>query len=462
MQGIFINYRREDSIAYAGRIYDRIGAHFGKDRVFMDIDAIDPGEDFVEAIEHTCTSTGVFLVLIGKSWATITDRTGKRRLDNPNDFVRLEIARGLARGVRVIPVLLDDAEMPGPDVLPEDLQKLAYRNAIQISSQRFHHDIDRLIDAITKGLAKSEPHAVPEEPARPRSAEVIGSGFAVSAPSALQPAAPPLSSSSAPVAAPVEQLTVPQSVKLPVPAIASGQGSKRLALGLILGLVAFALVVSVGIWIAYAMNRPAAETRSSTSATSSAPTASTQPSPAPASSQPRQTQVQQSPVQQPQVQRDAKPKNVAASTLTSSAPARNPVQQAPAPSAAPPPAYQPPAPQPSAPQPAPPVSSADNQPNAARLATVMVVYSGDNLACSLDLNVQLGDRKFHPTANQVRLTGMPLGAQRYEIAGRIGCPYRGVCTASGSGSLNVRDGSVFHVVWRNTSYGKCSIGLVPE
>src|SRR5215831_10722914 len=121
MNGIFINYRREDSIGYAGRIFDRISAHFGRDRVFMDIDAIDPGEDFTEAIEHTCTSSGVFLVLIGKSWATIVDRTGRRRLDNPHDFVRLEISRGLARGVRVIPVLLDDTDMPSPEDLPDDL-----------------------------------------------------------------------------------------------------------------------------------------------------------------------------------------------------------------------------------------------------------------------------------------------------------------------------------------------------
>lgn len=166
MDGIFINYRREDSIAYAGRIYDRVSAYFGRDRVFMDIDTIAPGDDFVEAIDRTCASCAVILVLIGKSWASVTDRAGRRRLDNSGDFVRLEIGKALARGIRVIPVLLEDAEMPDPDSLPDDLRKLAFRNALPLSSLRFHQDVDRLIDAVEKTIGGGEEAQPPRRPER--------------------------------------------------------------------------------------------------------------------------------------------------------------------------------------------------------------------------------------------------------------------------------------------------------
>jgi TIR domain len=156
MQGIFLSYRREDTSGHADRIYDHLVAHFGKDRVFMDIDTISPGDDFVEAIEHTFSSCAAFLVLIGKSWATVTDKQGRRRLDNPNDFVRMEVARGLATGVRVIPLLLDDAEMPDPEVLPEDLKKLAFRQALAMSrGQRFQNDMRLLIEVVDRALEKT-------------------------------------------------------------------------------------------------------------------------------------------------------------------------------------------------------------------------------------------------------------------------------------------------------------------
>jgi len=103
---IFISYRREDSAPYAGRLYDRLGQHFGKDKIFMDIDTIEPGVDFVEDIEQAVGSCDVLIALIGKQWLTISDATGQRRLDNPEDFVRLEIKTALARNIRVIPALL--------------------------------------------------------------------------------------------------------------------------------------------------------------------------------------------------------------------------------------------------------------------------------------------------------------------------------------------------------------------
>jgi hypothetical protein len=110
MPGIFISYRREDSIGHTGRLYDLLAKHFGKAHVFMDIDTIGPGEDFLEVIEKTCESCQVLLAIIGRSWTRVTDQEGNRRLDNPSDFVRLEIAHALEKKILVVPVLEDSLE----------------------------------------------------------------------------------------------------------------------------------------------------------------------------------------------------------------------------------------------------------------------------------------------------------------------------------------------------------------
>src|SRR5205085_8407252 len=111
---IFISYRRDDSAGHAGRLFDRLNEHFGHERLFMDVDHIEPGEDFVQVIEAAVASSAVLLAIIGRHWLTTGDATA-RRLDNPNDFIRLEIATALARNIRVIPVLVQDASMPGPE-----------------------------------------------------------------------------------------------------------------------------------------------------------------------------------------------------------------------------------------------------------------------------------------------------------------------------------------------------------
>lgn len=146
---IFISYRREDSRGAAGRIYDRLAQNFGHRKIFMDVDAIEPGDDFVQAIENAVSSTDIFLVVIGPDWLNTTDNSGNRRLDNPEDFVRLEVASALRRDVRVIPVLVDKATMPRSIDLPEDLKPLTRRNAIEISHTRFSMDMDRLLRSIT-------------------------------------------------------------------------------------------------------------------------------------------------------------------------------------------------------------------------------------------------------------------------------------------------------------------------
>jgi formylglycine-generating enzyme required for sulfatase activity len=164
--GIFICYRRDDSTGHAGRLYDRLTAHFGSEQIFMDMDQIEPGEDFVQVIEEAVGSCQVLLAVMGRNWLTSSDEEG-RRLDNPNDFVRLEIAAALARDVRIIPVLLQGARMPRPQDLPEDLLPLARRQAFDLSDQRWRQDVDRLVGTLEKTLAvRQEARLKAEEVAR--------------------------------------------------------------------------------------------------------------------------------------------------------------------------------------------------------------------------------------------------------------------------------------------------------
>lgn len=153
MPGIFISYRRDDSAAYAGRLFDRLEKHFGREHIFMDINHIEPGEDFVEVIQKKLSAVDVAIVLIGKQWLDMTDSAGQRRLDDPDDFVRIEIIALLERKIRTIPVLVGDAVVPKSSQLPEPLLPLVRRNAFEISDSRFHSDVDKLIDALEKVLS---------------------------------------------------------------------------------------------------------------------------------------------------------------------------------------------------------------------------------------------------------------------------------------------------------------------
>jgi hypothetical protein len=149
MNGIFISYRRDDSAGHSGRIHDRLSIHFGEDRVFRDVEDIGVGDDFVDVIHDAVGKCGVLLVVIGPDWLGITDAEGRRRLDDPKDFVRLEVASALGRReIRVIPVLVNGATMPKPDELPEDLKALSTRNALEVRDTRFDDDVTHLIKAI--------------------------------------------------------------------------------------------------------------------------------------------------------------------------------------------------------------------------------------------------------------------------------------------------------------------------
>lgn len=163
---LFINYRREDTAPHTGRLYDRLADHFGREQVFMDIDHIEPGEDFVEAINRKVGGCDVALVLIGPEWLTLTDPAGQRRLDDPEDFVRMEIVAALQRNIRVVPILVGGARMPRKQDLPHELAPLSRRNALEVSETRFHADVDRLIGAIEKPRgAAALPAATPQSEA---------------------------------------------------------------------------------------------------------------------------------------------------------------------------------------------------------------------------------------------------------------------------------------------------------
>jgi TIR domain len=152
MPHFFISYRRDDSGGHAGRLYDRLSAHFGAEYVFIDIDTIEAGSDFVAVIENTISQCDILLVLIGKRWLSITDATGQRRLDNPEDFVRLEVQAGLERNIRVIPILVGGAMMPSAEDLPDALTNLARLNVFELSDIRWHTDVGKLIEVTEKIL----------------------------------------------------------------------------------------------------------------------------------------------------------------------------------------------------------------------------------------------------------------------------------------------------------------------
>jgi hypothetical protein len=152
---IFISYRREEGQWSARSLHDRLCRDFDPKQIFMDIDAIALGEDFVKAIETTVERCDVLIAVIGNNWLSSKDDHGDRRLDNPEDFVRMEIGTALRRDIRVIPVLVDGALMPRSADLSEDLKSLVRRNALRITATSFDGDCQRLAAAIRLVLEKA-------------------------------------------------------------------------------------------------------------------------------------------------------------------------------------------------------------------------------------------------------------------------------------------------------------------
>jgi hypothetical protein len=147
---VFISYRRDDAAGYAGRVEEALERRLGRGSVFRDVLDIAPGEDFVSAIRARLSGAHSVLVLIGPRWAG-GDTAGRRRIDDAQDFVRLEVALALDSVARVVPVLLPGASMPGEQSLPEALKPLARRNAMSLSDAHWDADIERLIGSL--GLA---------------------------------------------------------------------------------------------------------------------------------------------------------------------------------------------------------------------------------------------------------------------------------------------------------------------
>lgn len=176
MAGIFVSYRRSDTTGYAGRLVDELERQFPGHQLFRDVESIEAGSDFVEAIDRALQASSALLVLIGPRWLDAVDANGKRRLEDPRDFVRLEIAAALQSGVKVIPVLVDGAQMPVEEKLPADIQRLARRQAHELTDRRWDYDVDQLFDQLGRipGIQRERPEG--EESPVARRAPRRGSG----------------------------------------------------------------------------------------------------------------------------------------------------------------------------------------------------------------------------------------------------------------------------------------------
>jgi hypothetical protein len=164
--GLFISYRREDVPGHAGRLFDRLSEHFGESRVFMDVDSIDLGLDFVTALENALAACEVMLVLIGPRWLLSSDQSGKHRLEDPDDYVRAEIQTALERGIRVVPVLVQGARLPSAERLPSPIQTLVRRQALELGDASFKSDSRTLIQRLEPLIAFDDPRSTTTSTAR--------------------------------------------------------------------------------------------------------------------------------------------------------------------------------------------------------------------------------------------------------------------------------------------------------
>ena len=160
----FLSYRRDDAEGQAGRLYDRLNAAF-PGRVFRDVSGIGIGVNFALAIQDAIAASAVFIAVIGRQWVTIANAQGEPRLMQPHDYVRLEVATALERHLRMFPVLVDGAKMPGEESLPAELQELARINAIELTVTDYDHLVERLIGALESTLGPRFGRDLPDETA---------------------------------------------------------------------------------------------------------------------------------------------------------------------------------------------------------------------------------------------------------------------------------------------------------
>lgn len=157
---VFISYRRDDAAGFSHAIYDRLVEHLPRERVFMDVAGIGVGEDFTAKLERALDQCEVMIALIGKRWLGAAEDAAAR-IQSANDWVRLEIATALRRGIKVIPVLLDGAHLPKASVLPEDLHLLPRLNAMDVRNSRMNADVSDLIATAMTSLGETWP---PKQP----------------------------------------------------------------------------------------------------------------------------------------------------------------------------------------------------------------------------------------------------------------------------------------------------------
>ena len=216
-QKVFICYRREETAAHAGRLYDAMVARFGEENVFMDVD-IAPGVDFVERITQVVSGCLVLIVVMGPRWATAEDEDGTPRIADPDDFVRLEVETALRRpDVTPIPALVAGARMPKREALPEAVQPLTRRNALELSDGRWAYDVGRLNTRLDELLGETETvHETAADPAPTPPPTPVPTPVSEPTPMPVSAATPV--PTSVPTPAPVAQPT-------PVPEPASAPGS---------------------------------------------------------------------------------------------------------------------------------------------------------------------------------------------------------------------------------------------
>lgn len=149
-KNIFISYRVSDTAGETGRLVDTLKQYFYEEQIFIDIEKIEPGVDFTVAISRSLEACDVLLAIIGPNWKGLNTTTNKPRIQNADDWVRIEISTALKRNIRVVPVLVDGGILPSEDELPEDLKPLVRRQAYEISNKRWKYDTEQLIRFLIK------------------------------------------------------------------------------------------------------------------------------------------------------------------------------------------------------------------------------------------------------------------------------------------------------------------------
>jgi hypothetical protein len=150
MPSIFVSYRRSDAPGHAGRLYDRLVSRFGEANVYKDVDSMKPGADFTEVIERTIERCDAMVVVIGRGWLETEPGSDAPRIDDPRDWVRIELARALRREIPVVPVLVAGAVMPTAETLPEDIRALTRRHAVALTEATWTPQVDQLLETLNE------------------------------------------------------------------------------------------------------------------------------------------------------------------------------------------------------------------------------------------------------------------------------------------------------------------------